>query len=353
MKPRTFESLLVGALLAPAVATPSLLAQRATISGQVVVKHSDVAVSYAVVGAKPGAPERFTGSDGQFLLRDLKPGKITVSARHIGYSPLDTTLNIAAGDSVNMRLELALITIQLPAVHSLAQRCAHPGDPNANLSAELAVLFDQVKQNAERNRLLSTSYPFEVLIERKITKPEPSLEARFVAYDTVVRSSDRSWRYEPGNMLGTREIESGAFGGKWYTVTMPELADFADQRFLENHCFDFGGEDVFSGDTLLRMDFVPAPVVHTPDVGGSIFLDPKTYQIRMMQLSLVNLTKQLRSQISGQSIIAKFKEPFAGVPVIDHVQSMVIPRGDAKGLASEPATEDQRALHVRFLKGRP
>ena len=26
------------------------------------------------------------------------------------------------------------------------------------------------------------------------------------------------------------------------TVTMPELADFADQRFLENHCFDFGGE---------------------------------------------------------------------------------------------------------------
>ncbi len=354
MKPRTFESfLLVGALVAPMVGQSPLLAQGATIAGQIVVRHSEVPVSYAVIGAKPGTPERFTGSDGLFVLRDVKPGRITVSARHIGYSPLDTTFSVAAGDSLHLRLEMALITIQLPAVHALAQGCAHPGDSKANLSAELAVLFDQVKQNAERNRLLSTSYPFEVTIERKITKPEPALEARFVAYDTVVRSSDRPWRYEPGNMLGTREIESGAFGGKWYTITMPELADFADQRFLENHCFDFGGEEVFEGDTLLRMDFMPAPVVRTPDVGGAIFLDPKTYQIRMMQLTLVNLTKQLRDQISGQSIVARFKEPFAGVPVIDRVQSMVIPRGDAKGLASEPATEDQRSLRVRFLKGRP
>jgi hypothetical protein len=354
MKPRTLEwFLLVGALIAPTVAMPSLLAQRATISGQVVVRHSDIPVSYAVVGAKPGAPERFTGSDGQFRLRDLEPGKIALSARHIGYAPLDTTIDVAAGDSVDLRLELALITIKLPAVHSLAQRCAHPGDLNANLSAELLVLFDQVKQNAERNRLLSSSYPFEVIVERKITRVEPALEARFVAYDTVVRSSDRPWRYQPGNMLGTREIESGAFGGRWYTITMPELADFADRGFLDNHCFDFGGEEVLDGDTLLRMDFVPAPVVHTPDVGGSIFLDRKTYQIRMMRLALVNLTKQLRDQISGQSIIARFKEPFAGVPVIDRVQSMVLPREDAKGLASEPATEEQRALHVRFLKGRP
>jgi len=354
MKPRTSESLfLVGALLAPIFATRTLPAQRTTISGQVVVTHSEVPVSYAVIGAKPGTPDRFTGSDGVFVLRDLRPGKITLSARHIGYTPLDTTIDVAAGDSVNVRLELALITIRLPADHALADGCAHPGDSKAKLSSELAVLFDQLQQNAERNRLLSTSYPFEVIIERKVTKPEPALQARFVAYDTVIRSSVRPWHYEPGRMLGTREIESGALGGKWYTVTMPELADFADQRFLENHCFDYGGQDVFDGDTLLRMDFVPSPVVHAPDVGGSIYLDPRTFQLRMMQLTLVNLTRELRDQISGQSIVARFKEPYAGVPVIDRVQSMVIPRADAKGPASEPATEDQRSLRVRFLKGKP
>jgi hypothetical protein len=331
----------------------ALAAQRETIIGEVVVKSSAVAVSYAVIGAKPSVADRFTSAGGKFVLRDVNPGRLTVSARHIGYTPLDTTLDVAAGDTINLRLELSLVTIQLPAVHSLAQRCAHPGGPNTELSAELQVLFDQVKQNADRNRLLAASYPFEVVVERKITKPEPALEARFIAYDTVVRSSDRKWRYAPGNMLGTREIDPGVFGGRWLTITMPELADFADQRFLENHCFDFGGIDVVDGDTLLRVDFSPAPVVRTPDVGGTIFLDPKTYQLRLTLVSLVNLTKQLRSQISGQSIKVSFKEAIEGVPVIDVVSSVVFPRENAKTPSLEPSTEDQRALAVRFLKGKP
>src|SRR3954471_15944825 len=115
MKPRTLESfMLVGALMAPTFATSSAFAQRGTIVGRVVVKHSDIAVSYAVVGAKPGAADRFTDADGQFQLRDLTPGKLTLSARHIGYAPLDTTIDVAAGDTLNVRLELSLITIQLP-----------------------------------------------------------------------------------------------------------------------------------------------------------------------------------------------------------------------------------------------
>jgi len=331
----------------------AMKAQRATIVGEIVVKSSAVAVGYAVIGAKPGVPDRFSGSDGKFVLRDVSPGRLTLTARHIGYAPLDTTFEVSAGDTVHLHLELSLITIQLPAVHSLAQRCAHPGGANTELSAELQVLFDQVKQNADRNRLLATSYPFEVVVERKISKPEPALEARFVAYDTVVRSSDRKWRYAPGNMLGTRDIEPGVFGGRWLTITMPELADFADQRFLENHCFDFGGVDFVDGDSLLRVDFSPAPVVHTPDVSGTIFLDPKTYQLRLTHVSLVNLTKQLRAQISGQSIRISFKEAIDGVPVIDAVSSVVFPRDDPKGPALEPSTENQRALAVRFLKGKP
>ena len=191
---------------AAVIVPAAVAAQRATIVGEVVVKSSAVAVSYAVIGGKPGIADRFTTGEGKFVLRDVSPGQLTLTARHIGYAPLDTTLDVAAGDTIRLRLELALVTIQLPAVRSLAQRCAHPGGVNTQLSAELQVLFDQVKQNAERNRLLAASYPFEVVVERKITKPEPALEARFVAYDTVVRSSDRKWRYSPGNMLGTREF---------------------------------------------------------------------------------------------------------------------------------------------------
>ena len=79
----------------------------------------------------------------------------------------------------------------------------------------------------------------------------------------------------------------------------------------------------------------------------------KTYQLRMTMVTLVNLTKQLRDQVSGQSIRADFKEIIPGVPVLDHVSSVVIPKDDPKAPPQEPATETQRTLGVRFLRGRP
>lgn len=328
-------------------------AQRATIVGQTVVKGSVIPVGYAVVGIGPVGRDQFTDDQGRFTISDVPIGLAHVSAKHIGYAPFDTTIAVTAGDTIRVRLELSLITIELPAVHSLAKSCAHPGGSNAQVGPELELLFDQVKQNADRNSLLLRSYPVEITIERKITKPEPILEARFVAFDTVRRSGARNWTYAPGKMLGTREYEGGVFGGRWVTVTLPELADFGDERFLVNHCFDFGGLDVVNGDTLLRVDFSPAPMVHTPDVSGTMFLDPKTYQLRLMLVSLVNLTKQIGEQIGGQTIRATFTEVVPGVPVVDVVSSVVFPREDPKKPPREPATEMQRTLRVRFLRGKP
>jgi hypothetical protein len=343
----------VAVALACSASRHHLLAQTATIGGRVVVKGSEVAVGYAVVAARPAARELFANAEGRFLLREVKPGRVTLTVRHIGYAPLDTAFTVAAGDSLHVTLELALVTIRLPAVHSLATACLHPGFLDPKVGLELATLFAQVKENADRNRLLSRSYPFELDVERKITKPEPALEARFVAYDTIVKSSEREWRYAPGKMLGTREYPDGVFAGKWSTLTMPELADFADERFLNNHCFDFAGTDVVDGDTLLRIDFMPAPVVREPDVAGSIYLDPKTFQLRMTLLSLVNLNRHLRGLLAGQSIRADFKEAIPGVSVLDRVSSVVFPKDDDKAPAREPATETHRILAIRFLRGRP
>lgn len=342
------------AFAATVLSSTAVLAQTGTIVGRIVVKGANLPVSYSVVSAKPGVTERFTGNDGQFTLAGLMPGRVVVTAKHIGYAPYDTTIVMPERDTVRLTIELTLVTIQLPAIQSLAKACGHlgvGGDTAANL--QLAMLFDQLKMNAERHALLSRSYPFELRVERKISKPEPALEARFVAFDTVARSSVREWRYSPGNVMGMREIDGGVFGGRWYTVVMPELADFADERFLTYHCFDYGGTDVVEGDTLIRIDFVPAPSVHDPDVAGAVFLDRTSYQLRRMELNLVNLSKPLRSRIDGQSIRAEFRDVLPGVPMLHHVSSFVIPKGDPKKQALEPSTEVQRVLSVRFLRGRP
>jgi hypothetical protein len=342
-------ALSVALAFSPTMAT----AQRSTIVGRVVVLGTDVPLGYSVIGFGPDGREQFTDADGRFALRAVRPGRVRIWAKHIGHTPLDTTIAVAAGDSIELRLELALVSIVLPAVHTLARECAHLGERTPKLGAALATLFEQLKQNAERNRLLSHSYPFEIDIERKITKPEPALEARFVAFDTVRRTSARNWQYAPGRLLGTREYASGVFGGTWTTVAIPELSDFADEVFLNFHCFDYGGLEVVNGDSLLRVDFVPAPTVHDPDVGGAIFIDPKTYQIRSTFIMPVNLSKKLRERIGGQSIRVTFKEVVPGVPILDVVSSVVYPRDDPKAAPQEPATETQRTLTVRFLRGRP
>lgn len=328
-------------------------AQNATIEGQTLVQGGALTIGYAVLNATPGGREQFSADDGRFIIPNLRPGTVHLTARRIGYAPFDTTLELHAGETLRVRVEMRLVTIQLPAVHTLAKACAHPGGSSDLIGPDLAILFDQVQQNAERNRLLARAYPFELAVERRITKPEPILAARFVAYDTVLRSSLREWRYAPGRMLGTREIESGVFGGKWITLTMPELADFADPTFLDNHCFDYAGLEPVDGDTLIAVEFRPAPVVRQPDVSGTLFLDPKTYQLRLTLVTLVNLTKHLEEQISGQVVRATFKEILPGVPVLDVVSSAVFPKTDPRTPPTEPATERQRTLSVRFLKGRP
>jgi hypothetical protein len=336
-----------------AVTTSAAFAQRPMIVGRVTSMASDVALGYSSVALRPGGRERFTDADGGFALRELTPGRVRLTVKHIGHVPLDTTFDLGARDSVNLRIELPLVSIRLPAIHTLAPACGHPGASSAVLGVELAALFEQLKQNAEQNRLLSRSYPFEADIERKISRPEPTLEARFVAFDTVKRHSLREWRYAPGHMLGTREYEGGVFGGKWVTLNIPELADFADDVFLNNHCFDYAGTEVVDGDTLLRIDFVPAPAIHQPDIGGAIYLDPKTYQVRVADFSLVNLTKRLRESIAGQGVHATFREVFPGVPLPDVVSSFVFPRDDGKAPVQEPSTETQRTLAIRFVKGKP
>ena len=183
-------------VFASSLATCAPLAHAPRSQDRSSCRHSDVAVTYVGRWRKARrARAGFTARDGQFVLRDLKPGQDASSARHIGYAPLDTTIDVAAGDTLSLRLELALVTIQLPAVHALAQRCAHPGGIERRSECRARGPVRSSEAECRRNRLLATSYPFEVIIERKITKPEPSLEARFIAYDTVVRSSDRTWRY--------------------------------------------------------------------------------------------------------------------------------------------------------------
>src|SRR4051812_1067996 len=112
------------------------------ITGRVIVKQTDLPLGFAVV-AIGGRTEQFADGSGRFSLTDVAPGRVTLTVKHVGYAPFDTTFEVAAGQTLRLTLEMSLVTIQLPAIHSLAKACVHPGTSSAIVGLELAQLLEQ------------------------------------------------------------------------------------------------------------------------------------------------------------------------------------------------------------------
>jgi hypothetical protein len=334
-------------------ALPAQDSARGVVVGEVVIGGTTLGLEYSVIALPAQAVERFTDAQGRFVLPDVPAGRVLLRAKHLGYLPLDTTIVVTAGDTARVSLGLAHVPAQLPAVRTTATACDYPGSASVGTNTQLASLFEQIKQNAERHRLLSRSYPFEYSVERMLWHWDPDSVGRVLETDTLRRSSDRAWRYRPGHLMSEQHNPPGKIGGRWITMVLPELGDFADDEFLHNHCFDYAGLDSLDGYRLVRIDFVPARTIRTPDISGSLFLDPATFQIRRTSMKLVNPPDQVKELISGQVVETSFTEIVPGVPIFAQTSSTVTPSERVKVIIPEPSLEYQRLINVRFLKGRP
>jgi hypothetical protein len=324
-----------------------------TVVGVVVIGGTTVGLGYSVIAVPAASLELFSDSDGRFVFAAVPAGRAAIRAKHLGYLPLDTTVVVAAGDTTRVTLELEHVPAQLPAVRTTATVCDYPGAPTLRNDERLAALFEQMKENAERHRLLVRSYPFEYTVERMVKRWEPDSGARVTETDTLRRTSERGWRYRPGQMMSEQSNPPGRIGGRWITMIVPELADFADDVFLVNHCFEFAGAVIVDAASLLRIDFVPARSVRTPDVAGSLFLDPTSFQIRRTVMRLVNPTRQVNDLVESQEVQTIFGEVVPGVPITAQMSSLVIPSEAVRVIIPEPSLETQNVIRVRFLRGKP
>ena len=107
------------------------------IVGTVVISGSAAPLAYSVVSINALQIERFSDDAGRFTLPDVPAGRVTLRTKHIGYTPVDTTIDVPAGDTVHVRIEMAKVPVQLPAVTTVAG-CKAPGPPQRD--AELCAL---------------------------------------------------------------------------------------------------------------------------------------------------------------------------------------------------------------------
>src|SRR5438874_4863267 len=218
------------ALTTPACATAQ------SLRGDVRALETHLPLPFSTVVLQPGVTGRFTNDSGIFAFHDLAPGDYRMIVRAIGYLPFDTMITVAE-EQIVLHVALLPLAIELPPVTVVARACLHPGPPARDSEPELAAIFDQLRENAARYRLLSDAYPFAYWVQRQHWD-EPRARSDSIVVDTVALRSDVRLPYKPGGLIIT---QPGPRGKAERTLRLPNAIDLADSVFHLAHCFAFGG----------------------------------------------------------------------------------------------------------------
>ena len=323
----------------------SACAAAQTLRGDVRALETNLPLPFSTVVLQPGVTGRFTNDSGAFAFHDLARGDYRVIVRAIGYLPFDSVIAVA-GDTIVLHLALRPLAIELPPVTVVATRaCVRPGPPARDSEPELAAIFDQLRENAARYRLLSDAYPFQYWTQRREWDEPRGGDS--VVVDTMELRSDARLPYKPGGLIIT---QPGPRGRPERTLRLPTVIDLADSVFHQSHCFTFAGVDNVDGESQWRVDFLAADRLRVADVAGSAWLDSATYVLRQLTFRLTHPERALKSLKTLEATVT-FGELFPSVTVPVYT----VATSEARTRSRNPVTghQEQRLLRVNFLRGAP
>ncbi len=332
-------------LIVAAAAVPTgLEAQRAFVRGAVVSAETGEGIPYALVVLRPPFSQRFADSVGWFAFLDVAAGTYQLAVRQVGYVPLDTTVTVGTGP-LGLRFELRRVAVELAAITVRADApCTDPGAPDPARDPALAIVFDQLRENAARYLLLADQYPFRYRMVRRLTQEFSSGASRFVYGDTIEIRSDDRWRYRPGRVV---TYGRGSMS-QVKVVHLPELPDLADPNFHRTHCFRLAGLDSLDGRPHARLEFRAAAALDEADVDGSAWLDTAGYRLRRIAIRLTR-PERADQEIGAISAMVTFREELPFLLVIERVFALTTRRRPgAGGLVGR--TEEQRLVGVEFRR---
>jgi len=333
--------------------TPSRPDSTGAVVGAVVMREGEFPLAYSVVSAVALGRERFSNERGVFSLTDLPVGPVRLRIRHLGYTPAELTVNVRAGSIDTIRVTLTHIAVRLSTFQVRAYpECKNPGVPAPSGDSAFATVFDQLRQNAEQYRLLAETYPFNYGMTRTMSHTLVNGTSRPDGVDTLVIASRAQWTYKPGSVL-SRPSQPRSPSGGTLVLNIPTIVHFADRTFLDNHCFHNGGLESVGSAELLRVDFVAASRIRDPDVNGSIYLDPSTFQVKRSVLRLSRIPGAISGLLETEAT-TDFAEAFPSIPVIVGISSINrLEANPKRPFATATTNEEQRLIRVEFTKGIP
>lgn len=320
------------------------MAQGGALVGRITSAATGEPLAHSIIAIAALDREQFTSDSGTFQLNGVRAGRYEMLVRRLGYKPTTVILEVREGarDSITVALDRVALVLDRVTVRSWPP-CRAPGAPTAGSDSVLARVFEQVKLNVDQFRLLSREYPYRYKVSRTMTNRTRDGKLLLLGHDVQEISSDREWDYRPGQIMRRR--------GRITTFRIPTLAVLADDRFLASHCFHYSGLDLLDSVPMVRIDLVASEAIESPDVNGSMYLDPTTYQIRRTVLYLSKRTRQL-AYLAEMRVTTDFGEYLPSIPIIVQVNSVQVMDPEADGDLAE-AYDEMELMEFTFRGRRP
>jgi hypothetical protein len=321
-----------------------------TLTGTVTAEATGGPLPYSTVTVDPIGRERFTDQMGTFRYFAVPPGKYRIRIRQLGYTPLDTTMQLTAAKAdlvfALVRVPAALADVQ---VNAPVRLCIVPEENGYVDDPDLTTILGEARKNADRERLLRRTYPFEYKLAQAHDTYDLRDSTHRIVYDTMTFRSDDNWRYKKGKVVSG---DRSKIFGEVRVMRLPTLTDLADQRFMMAHCFKYSGVTDEGGAPAHQIDFAPLPEIVAPDVEGSIFIDSATYIIRRAEF---RLTKggTIKPAVLGMTVTTTYREILPNVALFDEIKSV---QPLSTGATSQHPIEFRQTQHLlsfRFLYGGP
>ncbi|HSA55569.1 MAG TPA: carboxypeptidase-like regulatory domain-containing protein [Gemmatimonadaceae bacterium] len=242
----------------------------------------------AAPGASPAAVVNVLSSRaGEYSLRAPVSGRFQLSLKRIGVQRFTTLpFDIAAGETKQVDVTLA------PAVaHTLPRVLVTTADPcerRGNQPTRVAALWDEARTALTATQVSLRERLFDAWVTRYVRHLDPQ-NLRILAETRAGTQglTDRPFVSLSGEVLAER--------GFWHQIDRDTLAFYApdadvllSDAFLATHCFTATGP-TGGPRPAVGLTFQPRRGRGVPDVSGTLWLDARTFELRLVEFTYTRL----------------------------------------------------------------
>lgn len=325
--------------LASTLPAPGDAQDRNLLLGSVVTVEDRAPLPAALIFLPDAGRRLLSGPDGQFRALGLEPGPHRLRIETIGRVTVDTTVVVGEGLTFAI-IRMAPRAIRLAGIQADVGRCSEPGFEAPSGSEAAFAVLDELRKNAERYSAMQEAERPVLVLER--TQRLLRRDGRVARHQTDTIAADTvASVYRTGEVL-VSELPLIDVPGA-YKMRLPGFHSLASHDFQDAHCFRYRGLAEHDGERLLRIEYLPLLSITTPDVRGSVYLDPETFVVRRATFRLTNVPPTI-SRMRGLTATVFFDEPAPGRVLIREIHS----EQRLTNRRTPTAVEVQRRLEYRL-----